>query len=139
MIDLKIELSKLNIVKRIEQTLQEESFLKVSTRNDLGVGRDGKVPCKCGVYFIYRQKALTFDDDSWTLQYIGVHKSVRQRLSEHLFYTPDSKTNHKAYQINKQSEYMYAVKYILIEPCSLREYIERILIEQMDPPDNNHD
>lgn len=138
MIDFTTELLTLNLVNRIEQALQVKPFIEVSERIDVGVRRRGNVPCKCGVYFIYRKPAASQNHENWNLRYIGVHKSIRQRLNEHLFYNPDSGTRHKAYQITEQSEFVYALKYILIEPCSLREYIEHILIEQMNPPDNIH-
>ena len=92
-----------------------------------------------GVYFIFRKLAVTSHEQDWNLRYIGVQKSVRQRLREHLYYAPNTKTRNKAYQITEQTEFKYAVKYVLIEPCSLREYIEHILIEQMDPSDNIRD
>ncbi|MEK4286668.1 hypothetical protein [Paenibacillus sp. FSL P4-0502] len=85
MIDLTNELYPLNLVTRIEQALQAKPFIEVSERIDLGVKRRGNVPCKCGVYFIYRKPAASHNHENWNLRYIGVHKSVRQRLSEHLF------------------------------------------------------
>jgi hypothetical protein len=139
MIDFTTELETLEVVRRIEQALQEQPFIEVSERADVGIRNRGNVPCKCGVYFIYRRLATLPNQQDWELRYIGVHKSVRQRLNEHLFYAPDTGTKHKAYQITEQSEFVYAVKYILIEPCSLREFIEHVLIESMDPPDNYHD
>lgn len=101
MVDFTAELNTLDVVNRIKQAIQVQPFIEVFERVDVGIRRRGNVPCKCGIYFIYRKLAATVDQEEWEFRYIGVHKSVRQRLYEHLFYDPDKETRHKEYQITE--------------------------------------
>ena len=93
------------------------------------------IPRECGVYFIYSRPSK---EVTWELRYIGQVGSrvtLRQRVSQHLFDHPTSKTNSQSYYILEQTD-KFGATYRVVTPESARLLVEAICIENLAPPDN---
>ena len=93
------------------------------------------VPRASGVYFIFSRPSQT---DHWDLRYIGqigFHVTLRQRLRQHLFDHPSSRTNSQFYYITEQTD-QFGVAYREVTPEPARLLVEALCIELLDPPDN---
>ena len=102
----------------------------VETRTDLQC-----VPIASGVYFIFSRPSET---EQWELRYvgqIGSRVTLRQRLSQHLFDHPTSRTNSQFYYISEQTD-RFGVAYRIVTPEPARLLVEALCIELLDPPDN---